>query len=1309
MGNINSSSSSSDVLPVEYYLNDLACGEPIESLGSTRFMKVAKGRNSEGVCVWKVFLLQEDSAVYEPYRKELFRIRDALTNAPNCCTVRRVYVTPKWAVLIRPFQKQTLCDRLSTRPYIVLQEKIWYIYQLFKAIAQCQKANVCHGDLKPQNVLLSSSNWLQITDFAPFKPTYLPHDNPSSFTFFFDTSRHQHCYLAPERFISSVDYELNHKEKGDKWLFGSLQPSMDLFAAGCVVYELLHDSAKPPFSYGELCHYKRMSSSEAATFLERLLSDIAPQFRPLLKMLLNREPTMRITAQQVLDGSVLHFPKVLDSFFSYLNAFRSKEMTASQSLEGFEQSQMTLHLEPDDVIAKLKRDEGSIWERLTEQEENKPYAVLFISLITANIRVLRGVPAKIDAMDMLVKLASLCSPVVSTERVLPYLVSCLSEVDAQVRAAAVYSITELLQPVEPTTFEDSLLFIDYLLPELSSMLSDKRHPCPNHVLLAVATNLGNIAETAYRFHVVGRSLRNGVADDEISGAENISEAQQAADEKMALQKALSDLFEMLCSSQENCVRHCAVNRNSLVKLYTFFGKMNCGEILLRHIITFLNVKSDWRLRAVFFESLPLCVQENSFDVKPLLQQGLHDFEEFVVVHAIHCVTALVETAVLGRYEVMELLGDILPFLAHPNEWIRLCVVELLILLDSHWSLADVHCRLLPMVRPYLEDASLLRLNNKLAILTCLRPPIARDIWKKVTEMSPEQTEALQLFIDRGLRGGTITCNDTWFVRVFGRDTLDSELFENLSRFNRLLLKMAEFRRTAGMEAELTQHKGTIDLSSKQHTKVRRNMHNYTKNSISQTKVIAPVDMNSEWNEMFGDADRLSEKSIEERNNAVNLQMQARSMRTSVCATQLAELLQHKNELYYKKFGGGGGYGRGSRPVSTNTRVGGTLLTHLHEHTDKITQLAVQPDRSRFASSSLDGYVLLWNSHNTTGDGAGAIRSEASFLFDKNYGISSIGWASNEILALAVNDRHLVWTDCAESEPRIVSKVRLPQLEGPPEQIHVSNNVTYLRSHHGVIYCLDLRVGKTNGLLGYHEVWRREVTKYHGLVTSFCVDPFMENWMTMCSTNNELLLWDLRFQVEVFAWKTPHGLLPLRLWSNSLSSTQASPEVFVAYGSRGEVNVFELGTTSPTRALWPSLSDPFCYSQASATEDDLRNVTTALCVCQETGFVYTGDTEGSIRRWNLTRAPLCEYISGPREITARSPYRIAYSEMQGSDGQPTVIYEMRVPNEKVPQTRSFPELRTTASARHRTSISDMLCLRSDILVSAGSDGVIKIWK
>ncbi|KAE9417684.1 hypothetical protein Angca_004276, partial [Angiostrongylus cantonensis] len=506
-----------------------------------------------------------------------------------------------------------------------------------------------------------------------------------------------------------------------------------------------------------------------------------------------------------------------------------------------------------------------------------------------------------------------------------------------------------------------------------------------------------------------------------------------------------------------------------------------------------------------------------------------------------------------------------------NEWIRFMVIELLVLLDSRWTLADILCHLLPMVRPYLSDTTLLRLNSKLVINSCLKSPISRDIWKKVTEMTPEQTETFQLFLDRGTRRGAITCNDSWFIRVFVRDTLEPDLFEKLSRFSRLLRKMAEFRKTAGMESELTQHKGIVDLSSKSHAKVRRNVHTYASNSISQNKVVTPADMNSEWTEMFGDVDRSNDgKSIDER-NAPHLQMQTRSMRTSVCGAQLAELLQHKSELYYKKFGGGGTK-RNPRSASSNPKVSGTLITHLHEHTDKITQLAVQPDRTRFASASLDGSVLLWNSRNAVGDGYGAVRSDASFVFNRNHSISSIGWASNEIIVMAVSDGHVLWVDSGGSDPRIVTKVQLASNEGSPEQIHVSNNITYVRSHHGILYCLDLRVGRTNGSLGFHEVWRREVVKYHGLVshnvlfyvTSSCIDPTMENWMVMCSTNKELMLWDLRFRVQVNAWKTPHGLLPLRLWSNPLSSTvvQTPPEIFVAYGSRGEVDVFELGTTSP---------------------------------------------------------------------------------------------------------------------------------------------------
>lgn len=33
---------------------------------------------------------------------------------------------------------------------------------------------MCHGDIKSENVLVTSGNWVLLTDFAPFKPTFLP-------------------------------------------------------------------------------------------------------------------------------------------------------------------------------------------------------------------------------------------------------------------------------------------------------------------------------------------------------------------------------------------------------------------------------------------------------------------------------------------------------------------------------------------------------------------------------------------------------------------------------------------------------------------------------------------------------------------------------------------------------------------------------------------------------------------------------------------------------------------------------------------------------------------------------------------------------------------------------------------------------------------------------------------------------------------------------------------------------------------------------------------------------------------------------
>lgn len=62
---------------------------------------------------------------------------------------------------------------------------------------------VRHGDIKSENVVVTSWNWLFLTDIAFYKPTLLPADNPADYTHFFDTGQRRRCYLAPERFYQA--------------------------------------------------------------------------------------------------------------------------------------------------------------------------------------------------------------------------------------------------------------------------------------------------------------------------------------------------------------------------------------------------------------------------------------------------------------------------------------------------------------------------------------------------------------------------------------------------------------------------------------------------------------------------------------------------------------------------------------------------------------------------------------------------------------------------------------------------------------------------------------------------------------------------------------------------------------------------------------------------------------------------------------------------------------------------------------------------------------------------------------------------
>ncbi|KAI0213060.1 Phosphoinositide 3-kinase regulatory subunit 4 [Lamellibrachia satsuma] len=200
MGNQLTGIAPSQILPVDHYLTDVADYEFDISLGSTRFFKVARAKCKEGLSVVKVFVIHDPSLPLQTYKDRLKEITGRLHNASNCLPFQRATISDKAALLFRQYVKDSLYDRISTRPFLNSIEKKWLAFQLLCAINQCHKLQVCHGDIKSENVMITSWNWLLLTDFASFKPSYLPQDNPADFSYFFDTSRRRTCCLAPERF-----------------------------------------------------------------------------------------------------------------------------------------------------------------------------------------------------------------------------------------------------------------------------------------------------------------------------------------------------------------------------------------------------------------------------------------------------------------------------------------------------------------------------------------------------------------------------------------------------------------------------------------------------------------------------------------------------------------------------------------------------------------------------------------------------------------------------------------------------------------------------------------------------------------------------------------------------------------------------------------------------------------------------------------------------------------------------------------------------------------------------------------------------
>ena len=122
-------------------------------------------------------------------------------------------------------------------------------------------------------------------------------------------------------------------------------------------------------------------------------------------------------------------------------------------------------------------------------------------------------------------------------------------------------------------------------------------------------------------------------------------------ELTALHDLISHAVSVLLADNINSVKQ-ALMEHSVTKLAVFFGKQKANDVILSHMITFLNDKEDSQLRLAFYDNIvgvaAFVGWQCSPILLPLLQQGLSDPEEFVIARCINTMASLTGTYIFNQ-------------------------------------------------------------------------------------------------------------------------------------------------------------------------------------------------------------------------------------------------------------------------------------------------------------------------------------------------------------------------------------------------------------------------------------------------------------------------------------------------------------------------------------------------------------------------------------------------------------------------------------------------------------------------------------
>ncbi|MFS7916753.1 putative protein kinase CMGC-Pl-Tthe family transcription factor WD40-like family [Helianthus anomalus] len=769
----------------EYYLHDLPSSYNLvlkEVLGRARFLKSILCKHDEGLVLVKVYFKRGDSIDLREYERRLSQIREIFSRLenPHVWPFQFWLETDKAAYLLRQYFFNNLHDRLSTRPFLSLVEKKWLAFQLLCAVKQSHDNGVCHGDIKCENVLVTSWNWLYLADFASFKPTYIPHDDPSDFSFFFDTGGMRRCYLAPERL-----YE--HGGEIQVSQDAPLRPSMDIFSVGCVIAELFLEG-QPLFELSRLLAYRR-GQFDPSQHLEKIPDS---GIRKMILHMIQLDPDSRCSAESYLQtyaGVVLpcYFSPFLHNLYSNLNPINPDSRVAMLQLSFPEiLKQMLTNRTGEETDTKPKMEDAILSENSPNHKQGKllqtisnvfkrnhhpflreiamsdlnslmsdydnqsdtfgmPFLplpqdntscegmVLIASLLCSCIRNVKTPQLRRSAVLLLKSCSLYIDDEDRLQRVLPYVIAMLSDPSAIVRSAALETLCDILPLVRDFPPSDAKIFPEYILPMLSMLPDDPEES----VRICYASNISKLALTAYGFLIHSISLTEAGVLNDLSTNQKSQKITGKNDAQLAqLRKSIAEVIQELVMGPKQTPNIRRALLQDIGNLCWFFGQRQSNDFLLPILPAFLN-DQDELLRSVFYRQIIyVCffVGQRSVEeyLLPYLEQALGDSTEGVIVNALDCLSILCTSGFLRKRILLEMIEHAFPLLCYPSQWVRRSVVTFIAASSESLGAVDSYVFLVPLIRPFLRRQPSSLASEK-ALFSCLKPPVSRQVFYQILE------------------------------------------------------------------------------------------------------------------------------------------------------------------------------------------------------------------------------------------------------------------------------------------------------------------------------------------------------------------------------------------------------------------------------------------------------------------------------------------------------------------------------------------------------------------------------------------------